>query len=92
MGKAQDTYSLDDLQSDAAHLGHLIATIADHVIHECAYVAPADVGKSDAPRLPGMDRLGALIWIARDQIDVLNENIEKHYSEIKGRKMGGADA
>lgn len=76
MGKAQDTYTIDDLQSDASHLGHLIGAISDHLFDGVDFVSSA------GERIRGMDRLNALIWIVRDQIDVLNENIDKHFFDI----------
>ena len=56
--------------------GHLIDAIADHMLDGVNYTSADE----------GMDRLNALVWIARDQIDVLNENIAKHYREIRGWK------
>ncbi len=83
MGKAQDSYSLDDLQSDTGHLGHLIDTIADVMFDGVDYVAPND---TTGTRMRGVDRLAGLVWILRDQIEVLNKNISTNYDQIAGRE------
>lgn len=67
-------YNIDDLQSDLEHLGHLIDTAADTIM-QC------DFGPADA-RVPHMDRLNALIWIARDMTAALNQCVDEHYKEI----------
>lgn len=66
-------------------------TIADHVIHDCPFVVPGDVGKPDAKRLPGMDRLNALVWIARDEIDTIDANVRRHFEQIRGGSAEGDD-
>jgi hypothetical protein len=93
MGKAQDSYSIDDLQSDAGHLGHLVDTIADLVTQECPFVVPE--GTAPGTRFPAMDRLNALVWILRDQAEVLSANIERHYLSIassRGKALPSQDA
>lgn len=80
MGKAQDTYTIDDLQSDAGHLQQLIEVITHMVIEDAPFVVPSD--KEPGHRFDVMDRLNGLVWILRDQMETLNENIERHYFAI----------
>jgi hypothetical protein len=70
-------YDLNDLQSDAGNLAHLLETMHDVMMEGCTFVLP---GNSLDNRLPGMDRLAALLWIARDLANGLNKHIEEDFA------------
>ena len=78
-------YDLNDLQSDTGNLSHLLETIHDVLMEECPFVAPE--GSSD-DRLPGMDRLAALLWIARDLANGLDKHIEENFDTIGSTTAG----
>lgn len=63
-------YTLDDLQSDVGHMYELMDTVLD-TLHDM-----------EGPRGAQRDRLGALLWIARDLSEKLTHNIEGHFREI----------
>lgn len=65
---SRKSYSMDDAQLDAHHSHQLISTIVDLV---CEMSFERD-GKRDRE----MDRVAALLWIARDHAGQLTENIE----------------
>lgn len=73
-------YNLNDLHSDAGNIAHLIDTIMDVFQNDCIHAIPECANPGD--RLDGMDRLGALLWIARDLADSLEKNIATNYGAI----------
>jgi hypothetical protein len=73
-----ERYSVDDLQSDIGHVHQLVEEIAEQFVG-------LDFGPVNS-RNHGMDRLNALIWIARDLMVDMNHNVQEHYREIGGKE------
>lgn len=71
---AETTYDLNDLDSDTAHLAHLLDATVDTIM-ECNF------GSLDNC-VPHMDRLNALLWIARDMAEQIHRQVETNFGEI----------
>jgi len=64
-----DDYDINDLESDISHLDHLIESIADQVMNLDSFTF------ADGSRNTGLDRVAALVWIARDMTNKAVTNI-----------------
>lgn len=66
---SRETVSLDTIQGDVTHLGHLLDEIVDKLM-DLSYVKP------DGTRHRELDRIAALAWVARDIADGVNDNFD----------------
>lgn len=73
-------FDLNDLHSDAGHLMYLVQVIYDVYSGECVHAVPE--GAKPGDRLEAMDKLGALLWIARDLADGIEKNISDNFGAI----------
>ncbi|KKB86449.1 hypothetical protein VW29_02495 [Devosia limi DSM 17137] len=74
------SYDLNDLHTDLTNMGELIDTVAETILG-------CDFGPPGA-RVPHMDRLNALICIARDQMEKLNGLVDDNFVEIGSTVVG----
>ena len=77
-------YTLDDLMSDMGHLEHLL----DQVSHD---LSDQNYGSGDG-RNHGLDRINAMVWVARDMTERLNALLEVHYIQVGTSCVGVAGA
>lgn len=73
-------YDLNDLHADAGNIAHLIGTIMVVFQNDCIHAIPE--GAKIGDRIEGMDRLGALLWIARDLAEGMENNIAANFGAI----------
>lgn len=79
-------YSLDDLQSDIDHLANLLEVVTDQFIEHVPFV------NERGERRPEMDKLNALVWIARDLGNALSEKVERNYQTLQTPRGVEGDA
>lgn len=72
-------YDLNDLQSDIGHLANLLEVVTDHFLEHVPFV------DADGNRRPEIDRLNALVWIARDLGNGLCEKVEQLHPAARNR-------
>ena len=77
---AAKSYTLDDLQYQTANIHQLLETIHDQILE-------MDFG-TGAGRNHQLDRVSALVCVARDYSENLCESISTHYDAIQSK--GGA--
>lgn len=68
------TYTLDDLMSDLAHVEHLLDQAASDISGQ-------NFGSGEG-RNHDLDRINAMVWVARDMVERLNALTEVHYIQI----------
>lgn len=67
-------YDLNDLMSDLGHVEHLLDQAASDLTDE-------DFGTGES-RNHNLDRINAMVWVARDMVERLNALTELHYQQI----------
>ena len=63
----QNLMTLDDVASDAAHLSHLLDVLVEEAIN-----MPR---RSDGSHIDSLDRVAALLWVARDVSEKLSGDV-----------------
>jgi hypothetical protein len=85
MSAAQTTItSIDDISSDVGHLATLLDVVVEHTLNDLQIVI-------DGKRNAALERITALLWIARDMAEKAERDIEDNIagrSPLEGRRHG----
>jgi hypothetical protein len=81
MRPTDQTTSVDDIHSDITHLAHLIDEITTKVI---------GMDRSDDEgRNQELDRVGSLLWIARDMVELTEKQLAENIGGLHNPKEAG---
>lgn len=81
MRPTEHAISIDDIHSDITHLSHLIDEITSKVI---GMDRGADEGRNDE-----LDRVGSLLWIARDMVELTERQLAENIGGLHNPKEAG---